>query len=210
MRKVFLYLYPIKEYSTMFAISDEYCEKKGIEKPFEVINECIQRRYREKGYEVIITLYPDKESHKIDMHPEDNIIYTDVTFKDATGYHEDGTKKVIEEVKYPSEDDLLKKVGYADEIVVGGYHYADCVKRVAEHFYNKGLITSVDLELTDLFFGAYRTDSFKKDIFDKEGFKKRFVNHFEGYSDEFIEERLKTMYDSPVYGLDAASNSKRH
>lgn len=202
MKKVFLYLYPIKEYASFLAMSDEFCEKKGYEKPFVVLNECIQRRYREKGYEIILVKYPDKEIFSVEVKPEDRIISTDITFSQASGYDKDEKKKPIEEIKYPSEEDILQKVGQVDEIVIGGYHYSDCVKSMAEHFYNAGINTLVDLELTDLFFSIYRSSTFDKSNYSPSIYRQRFMKRFEKYGDGFAENQFGLMYDSPTYHFD--------
>ena len=59
MKKVFLYLYPIEEYQRVLMCSDKYYENHDLENPIIVINECIKKRYKDNGYEVIIDNYPD-------------------------------------------------------------------------------------------------------------------------------------------------------
>lgn len=199
MKKVFLYLYPIKEYPSVLTFSNEYYESHGWEKPFKVLNECIQKRYREKGYEVIFVTYPDKEIYGVDVKENDMVITTDVTFKEATGYDENGKEKPIEDVKYPSEEDMMRKVGPADHITIGGYHFADCVKRVAEYFYSHGIDTLVDLELTDLFFTLYRKEKFNKGQYNTGAFKERLMSSLSRYGSEFAENQLNNMYGSPIY-----------
>jgi len=199
MKKVFLYLYPIKEYPSVLTFSNEYYESHGWEKPFKVLNECIQKRYREKGYEVIFVTYPDKEIYGVDVKENDMVITTDVTFKEATGYDENGKEKPIEDVKYPSEEDMMRKVGPVDHITIGGYHFADCVKRVAEYFYSHGIDTLVDLELTDLFFTLYRKEKFNKGEYNTGAFKERLMSSLSRYGSEFAENQLNNMYGSPIY-----------
>ena len=87
--------------------------------------------------------------------PTDKIIYTDVTFEQASCYNKDGSEKQDEDIKYPSERYLIEQLGDFDEIVVGGFHFGDCVKIVAEYCYQCGISTIVDLDLTDLFFNIY-------------------------------------------------------
>ena len=60
MQKVFLYLYPIEEYTKVFENDNSLA----------VLNECIQKRYREKGYQVIFALYPDKNLYGITPQPK--------------------------------------------------------------------------------------------------------------------------------------------
>ncbi|MGE5456536.1 MAG: hypothetical protein ACM3O4_05490 [Ignavibacteriales bacterium] len=199
MRKVFLYLYPIKEYPSALTFSNEFYEEHGWDKPFDALNECIQKRYRGKGYEIIFVTYPDKAIYGIDIKPNDKIITTDVTFKEASGYDDNGKEKPIEEVKYPSEEDIMKKVGPADQVTIGGYHFADCVKRVAEYFHNNDIDTLVDLELTDLFFNLYRKEYFNRSEYSTSVFKKRLLSSFSSFGSEFAEMQFNKMYGSPIY-----------
>ena len=122
MQKVFLYLYPIEEYTKVFENDNSLA----------VLNECIQKRYREKGYQVIFALYPDKNLYGIIPQSNDRIIYTDIIFKEASRYNEDGTEKENKDIKYPNEQYLINQLGFVDKIVIGGFHFSDCVKRVAE------------------------------------------------------------------------------
>lgn len=50
MNKVFLYLYPIEEYSKTFYLGNEYYDKNNVRRPFDVLNETIQKRYRDNGF----------------------------------------------------------------------------------------------------------------------------------------------------------------
>ena len=94
MNKVFLYLYPIEEYTKMFLLHiDELYDKWHIKRPLPILNECIEKRYRDKGYKVVFALYPDKNIYGIIPKKEDKIILTDITFAEATAYYSDGTLK---------------------------------------------------------------------------------------------------------------------
>ena len=86
MKKIFLYLYPIEEYNHSFEFSEEYLQQNGRENPYKVLNECIQKRYRDKDYQIVYAIYPDKSLYGINLLPTDKIIYTDVTFEQANGY----------------------------------------------------------------------------------------------------------------------------
>lgn len=55
----------------------------GAKAPYEALNNCIQERYLAKGYQVVIAQYPDKETYGILPKPQDQIIYTDITFREA-------------------------------------------------------------------------------------------------------------------------------
>lgn len=81
MKKVFLYLYPIEEFTKMFLFhNDGLYDEWGIERPLPILNNTINRRYREKGYQVVFALYPDRDLYGIQKKDEDIIIYTDISF----------------------------------------------------------------------------------------------------------------------------------
>lgn len=134
----------------------------------------------------------------------DRIINTDVTFKEASGYREDGSEKPLEEVKYPSEQHLLDQVGNVDEIIVGGFHAGDCVKRVAEHFYKNGINTMIDLELTDFLFHLYKQPYFRKEVYNPSNYKQYSISLGIRYKEniDWINKQLKETYGSPIYKFD--------
>ena len=200
--KIFLYLYPIQEFNKVFLFSNDFYEEMKREKPFDVLNECINERYRKKGYQIVYALYPDKEIFGITPMPNDRIIYTDITFKETSGYNEDGIKKEAKDIKYPNEQYLINQLGFVDEIVIGGFHFSDCVKRVAECCLENGMDTLVDLDLTDLFFSLYyQKNYFKIDEYSPERYKKYWQQKASRYGEniDFIETRFRRMYGSPVY-----------
>lgn len=202
MNKVFLYLYPIEEFNKMFLFSDSFYEENNREKPFDVLNECIQKRYRDNGYQIVYALYPDKEIFGIKQMPNDKIIYTDITFKEASGYNEDGSIKSEDEIKYPNEEYLISQLGTIEHIVVGGFHWSDCVKRVAECCLENGIDTIVDLDLTDLFFGLYhQKDYFRKESYNTERYKEYRKNRMGKLKDEndIFEKKFKESYGNPIY-----------
>mgnify|MGYP003289774129 CR=1 FL=1 len=203
MRKVFLYLYPIEEYTRIFLCPDRYYKYNNLEHPFIVLNNTIDKRYREKGYEIIYAMYPDKTIHGIEPKETDKIIYTDITFQCASGYYKDGSAKPIEEIVYPNEEYLVSQVGLADELIIGGYHFSDCVKRVAEKALDMGINTIVDLDLTDLFFSLYsKKEYFNIEKYDLERYKEyRLSRCFTNYQKENFENHFKELYKSPVYGF---------
>ena len=203
MKKAFLYLYPIKEYTSMFLFHDDKLyEEWNVPKPLPILNETINKRYREKGYQIIFALYLDKEIYGVEPKKEDVIIYTDVTFCEASACDESGNEKKDFIPKYPSERHLLQQIGPIDELVVGGYHAMDCVKRVAEFALKSGINTLVDLDLTDLFFNVYKQqDYFDIESYSPEKFKAHIINSAEEEYREFEERIFNRNYSSPVYGF---------
>ena len=165
MKKVFLYLNPIKEYASAIFGSNEYYDFIGEKRPFDVLNECIEKRYRARGYDIVWVLYPDKDSFGVEIRENDKIVLTDVPFIEASGYNEDGSKKKREEVKYPDVNLIIKQLGKdVEKVVVAGYHAMDCVRKVGEAAIDAGIDAVVDLDLTDIFFSVYR----QKDYFNVE------------------------------------------
>ena len=211
MRKVFLYLYPIKEFINMFLFHDDKLyDEWHIDRPLPILNETINRRYREKGYQIIFALYPDRDLYGIEQRNGDKIIYTDIPFSEVSAYDEKGNKKKNFVPKYPNENLLLDQLGDIDELVVGGYHANDCVRRVAEAALQKGISTLVDLDLTELFFYLYK----QKNYFDIENYSpERFkinnliICHGNDYTESDIDWFDKS-YSSPVYGFMKQSNKR--
>ena len=87
MKNVFLYLYPIKEFTDVFFLGNDYYDAMNFKRPFEVLNQAIDERYRKKGYKVIFLLYPDKEIYGITPNKNDEKIYTNITFEEVTKKH---------------------------------------------------------------------------------------------------------------------------
>lgn len=201
MEKVFLYLYPIKEFASSEAkalLDDNFCNEYNIKHPFLVLNEAIEKRYREKGYQVVFALYPNKEIFGIIPQLGDKVIFTDVSFLQAINTK--GESPFVP--KYPNEEFLLEQLGDVDELVVGGYHYSDCVRKVAEQAQQKGISTLVDLDMTDLFFNLYRKeDYFDIEEYDPIRYKEYVLAKASKYGEKFAEKRLNTMYNSEVYGF---------
>ena len=203
MRKVFLYLYPIEEYTKMFLFVDDHnYDEWNIKRPLPVIDECIQKRYRDNDYEIVFVLYPDKQLFGLTKKEDDKIIYTDILFSEASAYDENGKVKENFTPKYPNELEIIKQLGTIDELVVGGYHANDCVKRVAEVANELGIDTLIDLDLTDFFFNLYR----KEDYFRVGEYSpKRYYEYMKAkateYHEENFEEGFKKTFASDVYGF---------
>lgn len=202
MKKIFLYLYPIEEYNRFFEFSEEYLQQNGRENPYKVLNECIQKRYRDKGYQIVYAIYPDKSLYGINLLPTDKIIYTDVTFEQANGYNGD--------IKYPNESYLIAQLGDFDEIVVGGFHFGDCVKRIAEYCYQCGTSVLVDLDLTDLFFNIYhKKDYFKIDEYNPKNYKDYILLNSRFSNKELAERLFERNYNSPVYKFEIIEGRRK-
>ena len=203
MKKVFLYLYPIEEYTKMFLFNDDRnYDEWNIKRPLPVIDECIQKRYRDNGYEVVFALYPDRKLFGLTKTDQDKIIYTDIPFSEASAYDENGKVKENFTPKYPNELEILKQLGTVDKLVVGGYHANDCVIRVAEVANNLGIDTLIDLDLTDLFFALYRKEEyFKVDEYSPNRYYNYMKSKAMEYHEDNFEEGFRKVFSSPVYGF---------
>lgn len=203
MNKIFLYLYPIEEYSRIFFLGNEYYDEIKVKRPFDVLNEAIQKRYRNNGFQVVFVIYPDKEFYGILPQQGDKIIYTDIPFKLVSGYNLDGSKKLEDEIVYPNEQMIINQLGDTRELVIGGYHSQDCVRRVGEVAKENDINVIVDLDMTELFFSLYRQENY----FDLESYSpQRFMNHMlqksKKFGYEFVEEMFKNNYQSSIYGFE--------
>lgn len=201
MNNIFLYLYPISEYTSIFLLKDDLLyDTMQIKRPLPILNECIDKRYRKKGYQVVFVLYPEKDIFGVIPENSDRIIYTDISFEKINGYDSYGRRKANFIPEYPSEEYILNQLGKVDNLVVGGYHSADCVKKIAEKAHEMGINTFVDLEMTDLFFVLYKQEYFKIEKYDIEKFKEYMINKYKRIG-ERAEDKFYSNYSSIIYKL---------
>lgn len=207
MNKIFPYLYPIKEFENVFFLGNEYYDANNFKRPFDVLNESIEKRYRAKGFKVIYVLYPDKKIFGMIPKKDDKIIFTDVAFNEAISNKGINTG---EKVKYPNEQLLINQLGKVDKLVIGGYHAQDCVKRVGEKALENGINTLIDLDLTDLFFTLYRYEEyFNIEEYNPERFRDFMIKKSSRYGEDFAIELFNRNYQSPVYGFNDSLKNVR-
>lgn len=211
MKKVFLYLYPIKEYASIFLFhNDKLYDDLNIERPFDVLNECIQKRYRDKCYQVVYLLYPDKDIFGIIPQEEDKFIYTDILFSEHSAIDDEMNIKEDFIPKYPNEKLIISKLGNIDELVVGGYHAQDCVKRVAETALNMGIRTLIDLDMTDFFFNLYRQENyFRIDQYEPQKYKEYIYSQADKYGEDFVNNYFDQTYSSQAYGFKESNFTRK-
>ncbi|MDD4298578.1 MAG: hypothetical protein PHS98_02995 [Bacilli bacterium] len=141
MRKL-LFLFPIEEYMQLL-----WGYKPQI---YDLLNETINERYRQKGYQIVFLTFKKKPTFGITVLNTDKVIEGDITFEEHTtpiGKDENG-KDIY---RYTSNEYLESLLGEFEELVVCGFHAQDCVMRVAEYFYSLNNATVIDEELTDFF-----------------------------------------------------------
>lgn len=211
MNKIFLYLYPIEEYINFFLYDDDFYHRLNIKPPLPILNECIEKRYRAKGYQIIFLLYPDKKLYGLEKKENDRIIYTDIVFTDNSAYDDNNNPKKDFIPKYPNLETLFKEIGPIDNLIIGGFHFSDCVKRVGEYALNLGINVLIDLDLTDLFFGLYKIEKyFDIDNYNPLKYKEYWYQKMQmlGESKEIIESHFNAIYNSPIYGIISKEETK--
>jgi hypothetical protein len=144
--KAFLFLYPIAEY---------FQRENAPSKVIKRLNELIQHRYRRRGYQVFWLLCsqegnskePDRVlvDHRVKIEKNDRII--------CCGLPRSRTKFG----NYPSPSYIVNLVSVDPcEIVVGGFHQNDCVRRIARAAHKKAYSVRVDEDTTDQLFTNWR------------------------------------------------------
>ena len=95
-------------------------------------------------------------------------------------------------------------------IVVGGFHFGDCVKRIAEYCYQCGTSALVDLDLTDLFFNIYhKKDYFKIDEYNPKNYKDYILLNSRFSNKELAERLFERNYNSPVYKFEIIEERRK-
>lgn len=146
--KIFLFLYPIKEYIE----SRQNRWPRGKPFPIERLWEIIDARYRENGFTVAWLLFGDgKNPSRPDfshlyapniIQNGDIVLSCGITFERHTG-----------EKTYPSAKKILAKLGRPiEELALGGFHQDDCVSRVARCAFEQGISTFIDDDTTEMLF----------------------------------------------------------
>lgn len=143
--KKFLFLYPIREYIEREA---KYLLDEDI--AIQRLNEIIDARYRRAGYQVYWLMFSREKKREIpDFSLEDPRIHIDACDRVITaGISFLLHKKFI----YPSCRYILSQLGPATRLVIGGFHRADCVDRIARAAQRKKIPVIVDEDTTDQFF----------------------------------------------------------
>lgn len=161
----FLYLYPIKKFYKPFYNNEE---------EYLLLRQCINKIYRENGYEIVYAMYPDKEAVDKIFDKKDKVILTDVKFSELKEI--DQTDNEI--YRSPNEIKTIDQLDDPDELAVDGFHYSDCVIRVTKVGLSMVINSIVDLDLTDLFFIFYKDKKyFEINKYNFERFRQRFYRH---------------------------------
>lgn len=145
--KAFVYLYPIPEYIDLeIEKGARMCRqsKREFRKRYrEVLNACIDVRYRKHGFSVFAVNFNNHGlSNVFELRPEDRIIEAGLDFKTHTTKREDNT------YPYPDNDCMLDQLQQVKILRIGGFHTWDCVEKFAKRSHERGVDTLVDEDLT--------------------------------------------------------------
>ncbi|MDD4784208.1 MAG: hypothetical protein PHY32_01210 [Candidatus Pacebacteria bacterium] len=147
----FLFLYPVSPIID-FEIKMHNYSKRRYKK---ILNECIDNRYRQKGFKIIYIVFDDiNVSDVIKLRPEDKILKAGISYKDNM------------EGKYPNWNFILqqlKDISTIRTIRLAGFHMWDCVERFAQYIHEKDLDVLVDEDLTESFIPRIQDPLFRID-----------------------------------------------
>ncbi|MEX0621554.1 MAG: hypothetical protein WD187_00970 [Candidatus Woykebacteria bacterium] len=150
--KVYLFLYPIREYVET-SLEGRYLKERGRDP--RRLNKIIDYRYRRGGFQVTWLFFsahtgsktPDltRTSELIEVAPSDLVIGYGVSFAEHCEF------RLYPRLKFVF-DQLPTPI---DELVLGGFHQQDCVDKVARYAHWRRKIQAwVDEDTTDFFFAT--------------------------------------------------------
>jgi hypothetical protein len=119
-----------------------------------MLDECIDKRYRQKDYAINYALFNNHVISKvINLRPSDKVITVGMTLDEH---------KIR---RYPSNDFILEQLGNPEILRIGGFHMWDCVEKLAKRAYKKGIDVLVDEDLTEFSFARFRDNDIKTDTY---------------------------------------------
>jgi hypothetical protein len=147
------------------------------------LGECINQRYRQKGFSIFYALLDARPiSPLIKVQEGDRIVSVGMTVQ------EHRTKKPgIEEYSYPDQDCILKQLGNPQVLRVGRFHMWACVERLAKRAYEKGVDVLVDEDLTEFFGFDSRQQGFRTDNYPTKN--PRNIKNGSDFFERFMEAR---------------------
>ncbi len=171
--KKFLFLYPIRKY-----IDRALGPPPNADKVIERLNRIIDIRYRQQGFHIYWLMFStdgDREmpdlsivDSRIRIVSQDQII--------VCGISRERHRKYI----FPSCKLILSKLQPLAELVIGGFHQAQCVNSVARAAYRRGTRVIVDEDTTDQFFKMATISDLPPVIRSRDEYASKFLAILEG------------------------------
>lgn len=139
--KAFLFLYPVTQYF------DE--DGPGVhDKAIERLNEIVDARYRQKGYHVYWLCFGTEASpaepdlsmldDRVRVEQDDRVVSCGVSFR------------THQTPLYPSCQHILGQLAQVEHLVLGGFHQADCVDKLARAAHEAHILVEVDEDTTNI------------------------------------------------------------
>jgi len=125
----------------------------------DVLNQCIDLRYRKNNFAITYVLLKDESLSKIlRVYSSDNLIQLNASMKDMQAKVSENNSDY-----YVDSNTILSKLTSKpiDKLVVGGFIVTDCVDKFAQDAYNLGLDILVDEDITDMLSSAMNLPNFK-------------------------------------------------
>lgn len=184
-RKLFILLFPQKEYVKGYFTDED----------ISMFNECIKRRYIDKGYEFCVANFQKSDLGIVKLNP-DKITSADITFEESSPY-------TCKDWRYADFNDLTKKIQVEEyyDIVLGGFHCYDCVEQLAKEIYSINSNIIIDTDLTENFRNSYlHEEEFKLDTFNPDIKLKKIFDR-DSATPLGILEQMKERYSYPIWGI---------
>jgi len=160
--KFLLFLYPIKPYfDAEIKLKGPFFQRNGIsmEETLKRFDEILHTKYRTKGYRVIFVCF-GLEEHL--YRPDTTCLASHLSFRSDDQFVSCGmswrefTKKRAKTYIYPDPGNVFVQLPIlpqlATEIVVSGFHEADCVNRFVDYGKSYGANIRTDASLTEKYF----------------------------------------------------------
>jgi len=128
-QKEFVFLYPILQIINI-EIENHGWSHEGGSKKFRIkygnmLNECVDLRYRQKDFRINWAIFDDCSVSKvIKIQSSDRIIKVGLDFKNH----------IAKEI-YPDQNYILSQLNGVQIIKIAGFHMWDCVEKLAKRAY---------------------------------------------------------------------------
>ncbi len=150
--KTLLVLYPIQPYTDGLMTGRESLEIK--DEYARIYQVLIAERYPD--FQIVWIMFsrpwsitdPDMSQlwKGISIKKSDIVAACGVSFEEHCGKN-----------KYPDPKDIIKSCPQPiEKLIIGGFHFWDCVEKVAEYAFRQGIDVTVDDDLTEFFFHKIR------------------------------------------------------